>query len=387
MEDPRRKEMILAYGAAAFSLVFTSLNLLSILIAMYRARPRKSLLAAPSQAPFVSLVRPVCGRDNFCEETLGSSFSLDYPHYEVIFCVARANDPIVPVVETLIAANTNIPARLIVGDEKVGANPKLNNCVRGWDAASAPWIVLADANVLMPPDYIQRLLASWRPRSGLVCSMPLGSHPQNLAAEWECAFLNSFEARWQFCGEVFGLGFAQGKTMLWRRDVLESGGGIRALASEIAEDAASTKLVRAQKLKVHLIDSPFEQPLGARRFRDVWQRQSRWARMRRATFPWYFLPEIFAGAALPLVATLYAALAFEWPLSLTLLGFGLIWYGPESLLTKVNKWHFSWSLPALFLLRDLMLPIIYIDAWCVDSFSWRGNEMNLREDEPSIERG
>jgi len=318
---------------------------------------------------------------------LGSSFTLDYPHYEVIFCVARANDPIIPIVKSLIVAHKNIPAQLIIGDEKVGANPKLNNCVRGWDAAMAAWIILADANVLMPADYIQRLLASWRPQSGLVCSMPLGSQPKNLAAEWECAFLNSFESRWQFCGEVFGLGFAQGKTMLWRRDILEAGGGIRALASEIAEDAASTKLIRAQNLKVHLIDSPFEQPLGARRFRDVWQRQSRWARMRRATFPGYFLPEIFAGGALPLIATLYAALAFDWNLGLTLFGFCALWYGPESLLTKTNKWHFSWNLPALLLLRDLMLPIIYIDAWCIDSFNWRGNEMNLREDEPSIERG
>jgi hypothetical protein len=25
-----------------------------------------------------------------------------------------------------------------------------------------------------------------------------------------------------------------------------------------------------------------------------------------------------------------------------------------------------------------MLPIIYIDAWCIDHFVWRGNEMNLR---------
>jgi ceramide glucosyltransferase len=44
-------------------------------------------------------------------------------------------------------------------------------------------------------------------------------------------------------------------------------------------------------------------------------------------------------------------------------------------------------MPALFLLRDLMLPIIYIDAWFVDNFVWRGNEMDMREDEPSIERG
>jgi len=53
---------------------------------------------------------------------------------------------------------------------------------------------------------------------------------------------------------------------------MEKGGGIRALGAEIAEDAASTKLVRRQGLSVNLVNSPFEQPLGCRGFRDVWLR-------------------------------------------------------------------------------------------------------------------
>src|SRR4029077_4912322 len=205
------------------------------------------------------------------------------------------------------------PAQVIVGDELVSPNPKLNNCVRGWDAARHDWIILADANVLMPKDYIQRLLASWRRRSGLVCSMPLGSRPRNLWAELECSFLNTFEARWQYCAEAMGLGFAQGKTMLWRREVMEKGGGIRALGAEIAEDAASTKLVHRQGLCITLFDSPFEQPLGCRGFRDVLLRQVRWARMRRKTFPFFYAPEIVAGAPFPCLASAPAA----WLMALT----------------------------------------------------------------------
>jgi ceramide glucosyltransferase len=245
----------------------------------------------------------------------------------------------------------------------------------------------------MPKDYIQRLLASWRPGTGLVCSMPLGSKADNIWAELECAFLNTFEARWQFAGETAGSGFAQGKNMLWRRDIMEAGGGIRALAAEIAEDAASTKLVHAQNLNVHLVDSPFEQPLGKRSLPDVWGRQVRWARMRRKTFPLYFAPEIFAGAALPFIAAAYLAFALDWNIAATLLGLALLWYIPESLLAVNNRWHFSWRMPLLFLMRDLLLPAIYIDAWCVDNFVWRGNKMTMREElticeeEPSIGPG
>ena len=84
--------------------------------------------------------------------------------------------------------------------------------------------------------------------------------------------------------------------MLWRRDVLEAGGGIEALGAEIAEDAASTKLVHRAGLRAHLVDRPFQQPLGARALRDVWGRQVRWARLRRATFALYFAPEVLTSS-------------------------------------------------------------------------------------------
>ena len=379
--------MTMAFSAAWFCLLLILLHLVSLGVAVIRARPRLAPLPPPRAAPGVSVVRPVCGLDNYCEETLKSSFALNYPSYEIIFCVARLNDPAVPLVKRLIAAHPDRPARLIVGDEKVSANPKLNNCVRGWDAAHHDWIILADANVLMPKDYIQRLLFAWRRQSGLVCSMPLGSRPGNLWAELECAFLNTFEARWQYCAEAMGLGFAQGKSMLWRREIIDKGGGIRALGAEIAEDAASTKLVHRQGLRINLVDSPFEQPLGSRGFRDIWLRQLRWARLRRKTFPLYYAPEIVAGAALPCLMAAYAAWAFHLNVPAMTVLAALAWYAPESLLAVLNKWHFSWRMPLMFILRDLMLPVVYIDAWCMNDFVWRGQEMTMREEEPSVERG
>ncbi|WP_425336213.1 glycosyltransferase [Sinorhizobium numidicum] len=42
---------------------------------------------------------------------------------------------------------------------------------------------------------------------------------------------------------------------------------------EIVEDAAATKLVRSLGLKVHLVASLFEQPLGTKSFREMWARQ------------------------------------------------------------------------------------------------------------------
>jgi ceramide glucosyltransferase len=366
--------------AATFAGLAFSSHIASVLIAMIRCRRPHQSEPLPLTAPGVTLVRPVCGIDNFVEETLSSSFTLDYPRYEVIFCVAGAKDPVIPIVRKLIVAHPHVPAQLLIGDERISTNPKLNNCVKGWNAAAYDWVVLADSNVLMPADYIQRLLAAWRPDTGLVCSPPIGSRPDGFWAQVECAFLNAYQARWQYFAASLGLGFAQGKTMLWWRRHLDRAGGIRTLATEIAEDAASTKVVRAAGLQVRLVDPPFEQPLGRRSATDVWNRQVRWARLRRASFMLYFLPELLSGAFFPLLAVALLAATLGGSVIASVLAFAAAWYGAEILLTHTAGWPLTPLYPLYGLVRDLMLPALWIDAWLNNGFVWRGNPMSVDDD-------
>jgi ceramide glucosyltransferase len=367
---------------ACFCLLAVALHLLSITLAARRVRARRRPLPPPQDAPPVTLIRPVCGIEAFSRETLGSSFALDYPNYEILFCVAREDDPVTAIVYRLIDAHPEIKARLLTGDDRVSLNPKLNNTVKGWDAARSEWIIMADSNVLMPRDYIQRLTARWRHNTGVVCAVPIASRPGNFWAELECAFLNSFQARWEYAADTLGAGFAQGKSMLMRRSVVERGGGIRALGAEIAEDAALTKLLRAANLKVHLVDNPFEQPLGARSAPEVWARQTRWSRLRRMTFPLLFVPELLAGGFFPFVA----ALAFAAHAHLGALATGAIaaaflafWIGCEAALARIAGWHWSIRMPLACILRDALLPLLWVDAWLGSSFTWRGTEMRPRE--------
>ena len=225
-----------SHALLALSGLAAYINLASIAVAAMRLR-RPAAAPSPASDP-VSIVIPCRGVDAFSSETLGAAFRLDYQAYELIFGVADADDPILPLIEAYIAAYPAVPARIVKGDRKISDNPKLNNCVGGWHAARHSWVVLADSNVLMPPDYLQRLLSCWRPDSGLVCSPPAGSRPDGFGAYIECAFLNTLQARWQYAAEAAGLGFAQGKSMLWKKSILDRAGGIEALASEIAEDAA-----------------------------------------------------------------------------------------------------------------------------------------------------
>jgi ceramide glucosyltransferase len=368
-------EMNFADWAAVFCIASTGCHLASLAVTAARLRRADQPAPSPGTESPVSLLRPVCGIDNFAAETLASTFRIDYPNYEIIFCVARADDPSMAVLHGLIDAHPEVPARLLVGDDRISANPKLNNLVKGWEAAQHQWIVLADSNVLMPPDYMRRLLSRWRPDTGAVCSMPIASCPHNFWAEIECAFLNTLQARYQYVSESLGFGFAQGKTMLFRRDLVERGGGIRALAADAAEDAATTKMVHSLGLHVHLVDTPFEQPLGWRSARQVWSRQLRWARLRRASFPGLFLPEIFLGSVFPTLAAAVAASGYglSVPLSVTLLW--VTWFGAEGALAECAGWHRSLGLAVALLVRDLLLPALWIGALLGTDFVWRGNEM------------
>ena len=178
------------WAASAFCGLAIAIQLTSIAVAIVRCRLPASALPRPDDAPPITIVRPVCGIDNFVEVTLRSTFVLDYPHYEILFCAASVRDPVIALVRGLIAEYPHIDARLLIGDERISANPKLNNVLKGWHAATNDRIVMADSNVLLPRDYVQRLLATWRPDTGMVSAPPIGSHPRGFWAQLECTFLH-----------------------------------------------------------------------------------------------------------------------------------------------------------------------------------------------------
>lgn len=361
----------MAAGLAAFALAALAIQIASILIVATRLRRRDP---APALRPPVSVLRPVCGLEPFLERTLGGTFALDHPQVELLFCVAQAGDPAVPLVEQLIVAHPQVSARLLVGDDRISANPKLNNLVKGLAAARHPYVAMVDSNLDMPPDYLDRLFARWDARTGLASSPAEGIEPEGLAGAIEAAFLNTHQARWQLLADSLGIGFAQGKTLLWDRAVLEAGGGLPALGHDLAEDVGSTKLVRRAGRRVRLSRRPFAQPIGRRRLGAVWQRQLRWARVRRMGFPAIFVGEIAVGGLFPALAVAAIALLGAAPWA-AVAAYLALWYGAEWAFARAAGWP---ALPrdlAAILLRDLMLPALWLAAWAGRSFTWRGNAM------------
>jgi ceramide glucosyltransferase len=363
-------------AAAILGLVVVGICHFGTIALLLRRRTRRQRRGLPPPEA-VSILRPACGLEHRIEATLGSSFHIAHPRYEVLFCVAAEDDPAVPLIRRLLREHPEVPARLLVGDERRVANPKLDNLLKAWDVAAHDWIVLADSNVLLPPDYLDRLFECWTERCAFVCSPIVGTDAQSAAAELEAAFLNTHEARWLLAVDELGYGFVQGKTILLRRSDLDTVGGLAALAREVAEDAAATKIARQRGRVVRVAAAPFAQPLGRRSFGDVWRRQLRWARLRTLSFPAVYCIELLAGGLPPLAlaCALASADVLPWGGVAALM---LLWYGAEALLAYAYAWPLRLRTPLYWVARDLLLPVLWISGWTVRRYEWRGHAIEVR---------
>jgi ceramide glucosyltransferase len=130
---------------------------------------------------------------------------------------------------------------------------------------------------------------------------------------------------------------------------------------------------------VRLVDHPFGQPLGQRSAAQVWSRQVRWSKLRRATFPACFLPEIASGSLMPFIAAGYAAQGADVSVVGVIAVLAAFWYACEAWLARCAGWHAGPLSPLAWVVRDLMLPVMWTQAWFGNSFSWRGNDMSLAD--------
>ncbi|MFN3686818.1 glycosyltransferase [Salinarimonas sp.] len=363
---------MLALAATLLLGTLLALHLATCLAVAIRWRRARRATARARDIPPVTIVRAVSGLEHRLEACLASTFALSATDVEILFCAADPADPAVPLVEALIAAHPGARARLLVGGERRTRNPKLDNIEKGWRAAANDVVILADGNILLPPDYVERLFAGFADGTGLVSACAIGTDPRSAAGDLECAILNTHQARFLHAADMLGLGFAQGKTLMLRRSDIDRAGGFPVLAAEIAEDSAATKAISRLGLRVRIL--PVETPhlVGARPLAAVWSRQVRWARLRRAAFPAPYALEIFSGVLVPLLLAA-ALLPPEWVAALAIL-----WVAAEIAFARAAGWPVTWRTPLAILARDLLvLPAVWIAGLVGSRYVWRGSAVDV----------
>ncbi|KAJ7092558.1 nucleotide-diphospho-sugar transferase [Mycena epipterygia] len=198
----------------------------------YRLRPRSPLaVAPPSSVPGVSILRPLKGLDTNLYENLESTFTQEYPNYEILLSVADENDQALPVARELIAKYPNVACSIIIGEEKVGANPKVNNLIRSYRQAANDILWVIDSNVTAHPGTLARSVDALvgppstvtRRRIALVHHVPFAVVTESrIGSRIEEAFLNTNHAKMYIAINTVAVEpCVMGKSNLYRRSDLE----------------------------------------------------------------------------------------------------------------------------------------------------------------------
>jgi ceramide glucosyltransferase len=109
----------------------------------------------------------------------------------------------------------------------------------------------------------------------------------------------------------------------------------------------------------------------------------RWARLRHASFKRYYALEILSGGIAPLIAAACVLAATGLPIG-GVIAVAAVWYGAEAMLAYAAGWHLSVRSPLAWMLRDLLLPLLWIRGWLGKDFVWRGNEMRATESREAV---
>lgn len=299
------------------------------------------------------------------------------PHVEtILFCAFSADEPIVAPVQAALADIDPARARVLIGRARHTVNPKLDNMEKGLAALTTDDILALDGNIDVPADLLDRLAARRDAKTGVVSANAVGSAPGSFGAEVECQFLNTLYARWLLTSDTFGGGYAIGKVFMLSRALLNSGGP-DALATDVAEDAAATKLAWRFGLAVRQTDRPVDQPLGVRTLDQVWSRMARWARLRQRSYPalyaieWAMTPWV-AAAAGGAVAGLNG-ISFAWGIGAVL----ALWYATEAALARVAGWPWGPRAILAALVRDAMALAIWPLPFFSARYEWAGQAVSL----------
>jgi ceramide glucosyltransferase len=211
---------------------------------------------------------------------------------QLLFGVAAADDPVCPLVEDLIKSHPGRDARLILCAESLGRNSKVSTLAQLEQHARHDVLVVSDADVLVPPDFLVNVVAPLRDSGvGLVSCFYCFSNPVTLAMRWEAIGTNAdFWSQVLQAKSLAPLDFALGAAMATRRELVKAINGFRPLADDLADDYQLGRRIAGLGSRIELSPVVVECREAPASWKEAWQHQLRWARTIRFCRPpgWFF---------------------------------------------------------------------------------------------------
>ena len=359
-----------------FTMVGTFLSLK--LIRRGRVQNPKSIETGIHYFPPISILKPLKNLDQGIQECVEGFFHLEYPSYELIFCVASQLDPSYLVVRDLIRKYPQVHAQLLVGEAKIGFNPKIDNLIKGYQKAKNDWILISDSNVSASPSYLKDLARYISPKVGLITSSVAGLNHRGFGGRLESLILNTHLTRWALILNALGYAPVSGKVMLFQKSVANQFGGLASLAQYLAEDFMFGERVREMGLKVVLTSELVQQNVGKQLIGSYWDRHIRWGRIRKSISLFGFTLEILINSV---VSGLLGGWAFNhWfgiPASMIIFLHLSAWMVCDLLLIQEIEGGFSWLDPAFWITREVSAIPLWLATGLGNTVNWRGQKLRI----------
>ncbi len=368
-----------AAGVAATGMVQAMLGLAGV---------RRFMRTAPDELrawPAVTVMKPLHGAEALLAEALETFFQQDYPALQLVFGVARADDPAAAIVQDLRARYPQIDATLVIDPTRHGANGKIGNLINMLPAAKHPVLVISDSDMHVAPDYVRRVAAALgKPGTGLVTSLYVGRPAApGVVGALGAAYINQIFASGAVMARALGRQDCLGATMALRRSTLHRIGGFEALVPFVADDGVLGRLVHATGQRVAMAATIPATTVAETNLFALFSHELRWARTIRAMAPAAFLlsavqfPVFWALLAVALVPHHIGLVAVLALASLVRAASGrMIERALGAAVTPL------WLVP----LRDVLSVVVMAASLCGRKVAWRGQVLSTAPDRALVTR-
>jgi ceramide glucosyltransferase len=358
----------LLLGVVALVAVFSAVFGMGCVFWVTRDRRRLQ-----NYAPPVTIFKPLKGLDEDLEDNLRSFFRLEYPVFQLLFCVADADDPAIDVVRKLQAEFPAQDSELVIGCPQFGLNPKVESLAAMDPRRKHDVILISDSNVRVRPTYLSETVCYLgEPGVGLVSNLFAGVGEKQPSAVMENLQLNGFIAAGVAMASVCRATCVVGKSMLMPWQALEAIGGFAAVRNVLAEDQVIGVRVKQAGYSIRLSHHVIENVNRRRSLRWFLNRHSRWYKIRRRMA----LPA-FAAEPLANLATVGLVWAFSgdsgiaWGGLFALVGLGM---ARDAIQTRRLRGSYPKVRHLVFsAAKDILLLPVWFDAILNRRVQWRGH--------------
>jgi len=359
-----------------FPVIGTALTLAAALYAIAALLCRGPVQAFPAVDPVpVTVLKPLCGPEPRLEDNLATFCIQTHPHYQLVFGVRDPLDPAIAVVERLARRFPTLDMQLVVDPRVHGSNLKVSNLINMMGAARHPWLVLADSDIAVAPDYLERVTAPLAdPGVGIVTCLYRGRAQCGFWARLGGGFIDTwFLPSVRVANSVGNTAFGFGATIALRAATLREVGGFAALKDRLADDCRLGELTRRLHLRTVLSEVVVSTDVTEDSLRALWSRERRWMQTIRSLEPLGY-GFAFVTFTLPMLALglWLAPAAFNW--AVALLGaaarLGLHWRRPAPGLPLPGH---AADAP----LRDCLLLLEWLSAYTGSTTRWRQHVLRV----------